>query len=186
MHRTSHIAHRACWDLGPRWGGDRRSENGRCPAVLALFSELRCAGPVVVVVGGGGLCAARARAQPPPPHPGGAARPALMSRAAPLMSRAAHAVESKASVRIEVAVSRRPPCLGCAVELVLRVAPLRFFRRLISKGRRPIEWALRRSQAAALRRRCSTEKRFPTLLRNKRGKPLLKNPRLEENERRCA
>jgi hypothetical protein len=34
------------------------------------------------------------------------------------MSRAAHAVESKAVVRIEVAVSPRP-CLGCAVELVL-------------------------------------------------------------------
>jgi hypothetical protein len=51
------------------------------------------------------------------PHPGWAARPALMSRAA-------HAVESKAVVRIEVAVSPRP-CLGCAVELVLRVAPLR-------------------------------------------------------------
>jgi hypothetical protein len=41
-----------------------------------------------------------------------ATRPALMSRAA-------HAVESKAVVRIEVAVSPRP-CLGCAVELVLR------------------------------------------------------------------
>jgi hypothetical protein len=37
-----------------------------------------------------------------------AARPALMGRAA-------HAVESKAVVRIEVAVSPRP-CLGCAVE----------------------------------------------------------------------
>jgi hypothetical protein len=47
-------------------------------------------------------------------HPDWAARPALMSRAA-------HAVESKAVVRIEVAVSPRP-CLGCAVELVLRVA----------------------------------------------------------------
>jgi hypothetical protein len=46
-----------------------------------------------------------------------AARPALMGRAA-------HAVESKAVVRTEVAVSPRP-CLGCAVELVLRVAPLR-------------------------------------------------------------
>jgi hypothetical protein len=51
-------------------------------------------------------------------HPDWAARPALMRRAA------AHAVESKAMVRIEVAVSPRP-CLGCAVELVLRVAPLR-------------------------------------------------------------
>jgi hypothetical protein len=50
-------------------------------------------------------------------HPDWAARPALMSRAA-------HAVESKAVVRIEVAVSPRP-CLGCAVEPVLRVAPLR-------------------------------------------------------------
>jgi hypothetical protein len=43
------------------------------------------------------------------PGPDEAARPALMSRAA-------HAVESKAVVRIEVAVSPRP-CLGCAVEL---------------------------------------------------------------------
>jgi hypothetical protein len=43
-------------------------------------------------------------------HPDWAAPPALMSRAA-------HAVESKAVVRIEVAVSPRP-CLGCAVELV--------------------------------------------------------------------
>jgi hypothetical protein len=42
-----------------------------------------------------------------------AARPALMGRAA-------RAVESKAVVRIEVAVSPRP-CLGCAAELVLRV-----------------------------------------------------------------
>jgi hypothetical protein len=50
-------------------------------------------------------------------RPDWAARPALMSLAA-------HAVESKAVVRIEVAVSPRP-CLGCAVELVLRVAPLR-------------------------------------------------------------
>jgi hypothetical protein len=40
------------------------------------------------------------------------------------MRRVAHAVESKDVVRIEVAVSPRP-CLGCAVELVLRVAPLR-------------------------------------------------------------
>jgi hypothetical protein len=32
------------------------------------------------------------------------------------MRRAAHAAESKAVVRIEVAVSPRP-CLGCAVEL---------------------------------------------------------------------
>jgi hypothetical protein len=47
-------------------------------------------------------------------HPSEATRPALMSRAA-------HAVESKAVVRIEVAVSPRP-CLGCAVELVLRVS----------------------------------------------------------------
>jgi hypothetical protein len=52
-------------------------------------------------------------------HPDWAARPALMRRAA-------HAVESKAVVRIEVAVSPRP-CLGCAVELVLRAAPLRRF-----------------------------------------------------------
>jgi hypothetical protein len=61
--------------------------------------------------GGGGPHTARARAKPPPPRPA-------------LMSRAAHAVESKAAVRIEVAVSPRP-CLGCAVELALRVAPLR-------------------------------------------------------------
>jgi hypothetical protein len=46
------------------------------------------------------------------------------ARGPALMSRAAHAVESKAVVRIEVAVSPRH-CLGCAVELVLRVAPLR-------------------------------------------------------------
>jgi hypothetical protein len=40
----------------------------------------------------------------------------------------AHAVESKAVVHIEVAVSPRP-CLGCAVELVLlRVAPDFFFK----------------------------------------------------------
>jgi hypothetical protein len=51
------------------------------------------------------------------PRPDGAARPALMSREV-------HAARSKAVVRIEVAVSPRP-CLGCAVELVLRVAPLR-------------------------------------------------------------
>jgi hypothetical protein len=36
----------------------------------------------------------------------------------------AHSVEPKAVVRIEVAVSPRP-CLGCAEELALRVAPLR-------------------------------------------------------------
>jgi hypothetical protein len=36
------------------------------------------------------------------------------------MRRAAHAVESKAVVRIEAAVSPRP-CLGCAVELALHV-----------------------------------------------------------------
>jgi hypothetical protein len=50
-------------------------------------------------LGGGGRYTARAHAQPPPP-PSEAARPALMSRAA-------HAVESKAVVRIEVAVSPR-------------------------------------------------------------------------------
>jgi hypothetical protein len=50
--------------------------------------------------GGLCLCTARARAQQPPPPPPEAARPALMSRAA-------HAVESKAVVRIEVAVSPR-------------------------------------------------------------------------------
>jgi hypothetical protein len=54
------------------------------------------------------------------PYHDGAARPALMSRAA-------HAVESKAVVRIEVAASPRPcplPGLRC-VELALRAAPLR-------------------------------------------------------------
>jgi hypothetical protein len=54
------------------------------------------------------------------PHPDWAARPAPIHRPALLQ---AHAVESKAVVRIDVAVSPRP-CLGCAVELVLRVAPL--------------------------------------------------------------
>jgi hypothetical protein len=49
-------------------------------------------------------------------HPDEAARPALMSRAA-------HAAESKAVVRIEVAVSPRL-CLGCAVELVLSITAL--------------------------------------------------------------
>jgi hypothetical protein len=58
------------------------------------------------------------RAQSRRLHPGDrAARPALMDRAA-------HAVESKAVVRIKAAVSPRP-CLDCAVELALRVAPLR-------------------------------------------------------------
>jgi hypothetical protein len=53
-------------------------------------------------------------------RPSEAARPALMSRAA-------HAVESKAVIRIEVAVSPRP-CLGCAVfgtRLVRRASPPR-------------------------------------------------------------
>jgi hypothetical protein len=58
-----------------------------------------------------------ARAHIRRPRPDWAARPALMRRAA-------HAVASKVVVRTEVAVSPRP-CLGCAVELVLRVAPLR-------------------------------------------------------------
>jgi hypothetical protein len=40
------------------------------------------------------------------------------------MGLAVHAVESKAVVRIEAAVSPRP-CLGCAVELGLCVALLR-------------------------------------------------------------
>jgi hypothetical protein len=64
---------------------------------------------------GGGAYTQQGRAHSRRLHPERAARPALMSRAA-------HAVESKAVVRIEVAVSQRP-CLGCAVELVLRVAP---------------------------------------------------------------
>jgi hypothetical protein len=42
------------------------------------------------------------------------------------MRRAAHAVESKAVARTEVAVSPRPCLVGCAVELVLRAAPLPF------------------------------------------------------------
>jgi hypothetical protein len=54
---------------------------------------------IIQFLGGGGRYTARAHAQPPPP-PSEAARPALMSRAA-------HAVESKAVVRIEVAVSPR-------------------------------------------------------------------------------
>jgi hypothetical protein len=45
------------------------------------------------------------------------------ARPAP-MPRAAHSVEAKAVVRIEVAVRPRP-CLGCDVGLVLRIAPLR-------------------------------------------------------------
>jgi hypothetical protein len=45
-----------------------------------------------------------------------AARPALMSRAT-------HSVKPRAVVRIEVTASPRP-CLGCALELVLRIAPL--------------------------------------------------------------
>jgi hypothetical protein len=53
-----------------------------------------------------------------------AAASAPMGPRAALMSRVAHAVERKAVVRIEVAVSPRP-YLGCAVKLVLRVAPLR-------------------------------------------------------------
>ena len=69
----------------------------RLPAFFLLF------------FGGGGLYTARARAHPPPP---------------PRWGRAAHSVEPKAVVRIEVAVRPRP-CLGYAVELVLRVAPLR-------------------------------------------------------------
>jgi hypothetical protein len=50
-------------------------------------------------------------------HPAGAARPAPMRRAA-------HSVGAKAVVRIEDAVRPRP-CLGCAVELALRISPLR-------------------------------------------------------------
>jgi hypothetical protein len=60
---------------------------------------------------------ARRRAHSRRLHPDWAACPALMSRAV-------HAVESFIVVRTEVAVSPRP-CLGCAVELVSRVAPLR-------------------------------------------------------------
>jgi hypothetical protein len=57
--------------------------------------------------------AAAASATAPP----GAERPAGMGQAV-------HSVGPKAVVRIEVAVSPRP-CLGCAVELALRIAPLR-------------------------------------------------------------
>jgi hypothetical protein len=73
--------------------------------------------PASFFFGGGGLYthSKGARTAAGRLHPSEAARPALMSRAA-------HAVESKAVVRIEVAVSPRS-CLGCAVELVLRVAP---------------------------------------------------------------
>jgi hypothetical protein len=60
-------------------------------------------------------------------HPDWAARPALMRRAA-------HAVESKAVVRIEVAVSPRP-CLGCAVELVLRVSNCLLLRDCLGAAR---------------------------------------------------
>jgi hypothetical protein len=62
-------------------------------------------------------CTQQGRARSRRLHTGEAARP-------PPMRRVAYAVESKAVVRTEVAVSPRP-CLGCAVELVLRVAPLR-------------------------------------------------------------
>jgi hypothetical protein len=51
-------------------------------------------------------------------HPSGAARPALMSRAA-------HSVGPKAVVRIEAVTVSPRPSLGCAVELALRIAPLR-------------------------------------------------------------
>jgi hypothetical protein len=49
-------------------------------------------------------------------YPVGTAHPALMGRAA-------HSVEAKVVIRIEVAVSPCP-CLGCAVELALHIAPL--------------------------------------------------------------
>jgi hypothetical protein len=76
-------------------------------------------------MGGGGLGEeaykqqerARSRRLAATPDPAGTARPALMGRVA-------HPVEAKAVVRIEVAVRPRL-CLGCAVELVLRTAPLR-------------------------------------------------------------
>jgi hypothetical protein len=89
----------------------------------------------------GSLYTARAR-EPPPPPPrsgrwgtffwwwpvvGGAYTQQGRAHSRRLhvpMGPRAHAVESKAVVRIEVAVSPRP-CLGCAVELALRVAPLR-------------------------------------------------------------
>jgi hypothetical protein len=93
--------------------------------------------------GGGGLYTARARAQPPPPpqlyfwvevaytqqgratsrrlHPRAAARPALANEPS---GPAAHSVEPTAAVRTEATASPRP-CLGCAVELALRIAPLR-------------------------------------------------------------
>jgi hypothetical protein len=77
---------------------------------------LSCPSTVAVEVkgnrGGGEAYTQQGRAHSRRLHPDWAARRALMSRAA-------HAVESKAVVRTEVAVSPRP-CLGCAVELVLR------------------------------------------------------------------
>jgi hypothetical protein len=79
--------------------------------------DLRGLGECAVWVFVGEAYSQQGRAHSPRPRPDGAARAALMSWAA-------HAVESKAEVRTEVAVSPRP-CLGCAVELVRRVAPLR-------------------------------------------------------------
>jgi hypothetical protein len=66
---------------------------------------------------GGGAYEQQGRAHSRRPRQTGAARPALMRRAA-------HSVEPKAAVRIKATANPRP-CLGCAVELVLRVAPLR-------------------------------------------------------------
>jgi hypothetical protein len=62
-----------------------------------------------------GTCAQQGHAHSRRLHPAGTAHPALMGRA--------HSVEAKAMVRSEVAVSPCP-CLSCAVELVLRIAPL--------------------------------------------------------------
>jgi hypothetical protein len=88
----------------------------------------------------GGLHTAT-RAHPPPPP--------RLGRAPGYIFLAAHAVESKAVVRIEVAVSPRP-CLGCAVELVLRVAPLRRSNFWPSSAARP-PGAINRPQGVAMR-----------------------------------
>jgi hypothetical protein len=57
----------------------------------------------VLVCLGGGIHSEGARTAAAPTHPAGTAHPALMGR------RAAHSVEAKAVVRIEVAVPQRCP-----------------------------------------------------------------------------
>jgi hypothetical protein len=88
-----------------------------CKLKTALETSLKTALGGFYIFCVAGAYTQQGRAQSRCLHPDEAARPALMGRAA-------HAVESKAVVRIEVAVSPCP-CLGCAVELALRVAPLR-------------------------------------------------------------